>query len=93
MDWKFISTRKCIDNIIPDILIYDAGVDVHKNDKLGNLNLTSKGILERDKMVISFFKNKSIPVATVIGGGYADDNLELAKRHSIIFQAVNEIFN
>ena len=85
--------RKCIDNITPDIVIYDAGVDVHENDKLGNLNLTSKGILERDKMVISFFKNKFIPVATVIGGGYSDNNTELAKRHSIIFQAVNEIFN
>ena len=43
-----------MDNITPDIVIYDAGVDVHKNDKLGNLNITSKGILERDKMVISF---------------------------------------
>ena len=85
--------KKCMDNITPDIVIYDAGVDVHKNDKLGNLNLTSKGILERDKMVISFFKNKFIPIATVIGGGYSDDNIELAKRHSIIFQAVNEIFN
>ena len=85
--------KKCMENITPDIVIYDAGVDVHKNDKLGNLNLTSKGILERDKMVISFFKNKFIPVATVIGGGYSDDNKELAKRHSIIFQAVNEIFN
>ena len=85
--------KKCMDNITPDIVIYDAGVDVHKNDKLGNLNITSKGILERDKMVISFFKNKFIPVATVIGGGYSDDNIELAKRHSIIFQAVNEIFN
>ena len=85
--------KKCMDNITPDIVIYDAGVDVHKNDKLGNLNLTSKGILERDKMVISFFKNISIPIATVIGGGYSDNNIELAKRHSIIFQAVNEIFN
>ena len=45
-----------MDNINPDIVIYDAGVDVHKNDKLGNLNITSKGILERDKMVISFLK-------------------------------------
>ena len=85
--------KKCMDNINPDILIYDAGVDVHKNDKLGNLNLTSKGILERDKMVLSFFKNKFIPIATVIGGGYSDNNIELAKRHSIIFQAVSEIFN
>ncbi len=85
--------KKCMDKITPDIVIYDAGVDVHKNDKLGNLSLTSKGILERDKLVISFFKNKFIPVATVIGGGYSDNKIELAKRHSIIFQAVDEIFN
>ena len=93
LDILYKTLKKCMDNITPDIVIYDAGVDVHKNDKLGNLNITSKGILERDKMVISFFKNKFIPVATVIGGGYSDDNIELAKRHSIIFQAVNEIFN
>jgi len=85
--------KKCMDKITPEIVIYDAGVDVYKSDKLGNLNLTLKGILERDKIVISFFKNKLIPIATVIGGGYSDDNIELAKRHSIIFQAVNEIFN
>ena len=62
-------------------------------------NISDKNICEicsntkRDKKVISFFKNKSIPIATVIGGGYSDDNIELAKRHSIIFQAVDEIFN
>ncbi len=83
----------CVKNYKPDFVIYDAGVDVHENDKLGNLKLTSTGILKRDKKVISFFKNKSIPIATVIGGGYSDDNIELAKRHSIIFQAVDEIFN
>ena len=93
LDILYKTLKKCMDNITPDIVIYDAGVDVHKNDKLGNLNLTSKGILERDKMVLSFFKNKFIPIATVIGGGYSDNNIELAKRHSIIFQAVNEIFN
>ena len=74
-------------------MIYDAGVDVHEDDKLGNLKLTSNGILERDKKVISFFKNKSIPVATVIGGGYSNNNIELARRHSIIFQAVDEVYN
>ena len=45
-----------MDKITPEIVIYDAGVDVYKSDKLGNLNLTLKGILERDKMVISFLK-------------------------------------
>ena len=85
--------KKCIKIFIPDIVIYDAGVDVHENDKLGNLKLTSNGILKRDKKVINFFKKKSIPIATVIGGGYSNNNLELAKRHSIVFQAAHEEFN
>jgi len=82
----------CMKECDPEIVIFDAGVDIHKDDKLGNLNISSEGLLKRDKLILSFFKKHSIPVATVIGGGYSDDNIELAKRHSIIFEASNEIF-
>ena len=82
----------CMKECDPEIVIFDAGVDIHKDDKLGNLNISSEGLLKRDKLILSFFKKHSIPVATVIGGGYSDDNTELAKRHSIIFEASNEIF-
>ena len=82
----------CVKECDPEIVIFDAGVDIHKDDKLGNLNISSEGLLKRDKLILSFFKKHSIPVATVIGGGYSDDNIELAKRHSIIFEASNEIF-
>ena len=85
--------NKCLSVFKPDLVIYDAGVDIHIDDKLGNLNITSKGLLRRDKIVLSYFKKKSIPVSTVIGGGYSDNNLELAKRHSIIFQATQEIYS
>ncbi|MDC3131342.1 histone deacetylase [Pelagibacteraceae bacterium] len=82
----------CLRKFDPEIVIYDAGVDIHKDDKLGNLNISSEGLFKRDLLVLSFFKNHSIPVATVIGGGYSDDNAELAKRHSIIFEASDKIF-
>ena len=82
----------CMKESDPEIVIFDAGVDIHKDDKLGNLNISSEGLLKRDKLILSFFKKHSIPVATVIGGGYSDDNTELAKRHTIIFEASNEIF-
>ena len=65
---------------------------VHKNDKLGRLNISSKCILERDLEVLNFFKKKNIPVATVIGGGYSADNIELAERHTLIFHAAAQIF-
>lgn len=32
----------------PDIVLYDAGVDPHKDDSLGKLALTDEGLLRRD---------------------------------------------
>jgi len=83
---------ECIKNIIPDIVIYDAGVDVHANDRLGRLSISTNGIYNRDTKIINFFKQRDIPIATVIGGGYSSDRFELAQRHSIIFKSVNEHF-
>ena len=83
----------CFEKFLPDLVIYDAGVDVHSVDRLGRLNISSKCILKRDIKVLNFIKNMDIPVATVIGGGYSSDSLELAKRHSIIFQAVHSQYS
>jgi len=74
----------CLDNFQPDLVLYDAGVDIYTNDPLGLINISEVGIRARDHLVLSTLKNKSIPVATVIGGGYADDEKALAKRHAIV---------
>ena len=83
----------CSKEIKPDLVLYDAGVDIHKNDKLGRLDISSKYVFKRDLEVLNFFKKKNIPIATVIGGGYSNDNFELAERHSLIFYAANKVFN
>lgn len=83
----------CSKEIKPDLVLYDAGVDVHKNDKLGRLDISSEYMFKRDFEVLNFFKKKNIPIATVIGGGYSNDNFELAERHSLIFYAANQVFN
>ena len=76
----------------PGVILYNAAVDVHMTDKLGLLNLTLDGIYERDRVVLNYFKKKQIPIATTIGGGYGEAHQEVARRHSIIFQAVNSVF-
>jgi acetoin utilization deacetylase AcuC-like enzyme len=75
------------DEFRPDIVFYNAGVDVHFEDRLGKLKLTDDDILERDKTVIGFFRDKQVPVCGVIGGGYANDIKALAARHSLLFEA------
>ena len=79
-------------NFSPDFVLYDAAVDVHRNDKLGLLKMTSEGIYERDKLVLSHFKKKQVPIATTMGGGYGATHQEVALRHSIIFHAVKSVF-
>ena len=79
-------------NFAPDLVLYDAAVDVHNNDKLGLLKMTSDGIYQRDQAVLSHFKDRQIPIATTIGGGYGETHKEVAQRHSIIFAAVKSVF-
>ena len=79
-------------NFTPDIVFYDAGVDVHSNDDLGNLNLTDDGIKNRDEIVCEYFKEKKIPLCTVIGGGYSKNRQELASRHFSIFETVSKTY-
>jgi acetoin utilization deacetylase AcuC-like enzyme len=74
----------------PGIVFYNAGVDVHRDDKLGKLKLDDADILARDRMLISFFRERSIPVCGVIGGGYAEDVEALCERHALLFEAAAE---
>jgi acetoin utilization deacetylase AcuC-like enzyme len=76
-----------------DFVFYVAGVDIHKDDKLGKLNITTEGIKKREKMVINnFYKNK-IPLCGVLGGGYNKDFNHLVYLHSILHRTCHNILN
>ena len=84
--------KECINRFKPDLVLYDAGVDIHINDELGKLKVDDDGLKTRDETVLNYFKTLSIPIATVIGGGYSKNNSELAQRHSSVFKAAKKIF-
>ena len=78
-----------LDQQRPQLVLYNAGVDPHRDDRVGRLCLSSDGLLNRDRLVLDACLRRGIPVATVIGGGY--DALEpLVKRHSLVFRAATE---
>ena len=87
-----ITLEEISKEFMPDIVLYDAGVDVFFGDQLGNLDLTHEGILKRDCNVLEHFKNRKVPIATVIGGGYSSCDADIAKRHLSIFRAATEVF-
>jgi acetoin utilization deacetylase AcuC-like enzyme len=71
-----------IDRIRPNLILYQAGVDVHADDKLGRLALTDHGIKARDALVSGRARTLGIPVASAMGGGYGDDVHAVAVRHA-----------
>ncbi len=63
-----------------DLAIYVAGADPYKDDRLGRLALSKSGLAERDRLVFELCGQADLPVATVMGGGYArrvEDTVEI----------------
>ena len=55
------------------LAFYLAGADPHENDRLGRLKLTAAGLLERDRRVLAALRERRIPVALAMAGGYGHD--------------------
>ncbi|MHC6646374.1 histone deacetylase family protein [Alteromonas sp. HB246098] len=75
----------------PDAIIYDAGVDVHVNDDLGHLHISTQGVYERDKTVFALADRLGVPIAAVIGGGYQRDIAALVDVHIQLYRAAGVI--
>ena len=80
------SVEDVVEQVQPELVLYDAGVDVYEGDRLGRLHLSENGIRRRDRFVIDYCVHRNIPVATVIGGGYDHDVHALARRHALVLE-------
>ncbi|MGC1396632.1 MAG: histone deacetylase, partial [Coleofasciculaceae cyanobacterium] len=81
-----------LSQVKPDLILYDAGVDPHASDRLGKLSLTDTGIYRREMQVLTTCVSAGYPVASVIGGGYADDLKALTYRHSLLHRAATNVY-
>ena len=83
---------KLIDELQPDFIFYQSGVDVLKTDKLGRLGLSMDGCKERDRFVLESCKANKIPVAVSMGGGYSEKISDIVEAHSNTFRLAGEIY-
>ncbi|RZM75094.1 histone deacetylase [Leptolyngbya iicbica LK] len=81
-----------LSQVNPDLVLYDAGADVHGRDRLGKLALTNTGLYERDRYVLDTCVAAGYPVACVIGGGYDKNMPDLVYRHSLLHRAAAEVY-
>lgn len=64
-----------------DAVIYLAGADPYVGDRLGRLGLSKKGLAERDRRVVDSCRQRGVPVAVVMAGGYADNVDDIVDIH------------
>jgi acetoin utilization deacetylase AcuC-like enzyme len=81
-----------LSEVKPDLVFYDAGVDVHLGDRLGKLALSDRGLFCREMQVLTTCLSQGYPVACVIGGGYADDFEALVYRHSLLHRVASDVY-
>ena len=83
----------CLDAFGPDLVLYQAGVDPHGEDRLGRLGLSDAGLVARDRFVGELCRARAIALASTVGGGYGTDRMALARRHAATIVTLAEVLS
>ena len=84
--------KKLIDEVQPDFMLYQSGVDVLASDQLGRLSLTLSGVQARDRLVLSTAKSQGIPIMCCMGGGYSKRIKDIVDAHAQVFRLAQDLF-
>ena len=90
-DTEFLATLErgleaALDAADAYLAIYLAGADPFEGDRFGRLSVTKSGLAERDRMVLEACRERGIPVAVTMAGGYAK---EVGDTVDVHFQSVS----
>lgn len=65
-----LETATIAADLQPDLVLYQAGADCHKDDPKSQLQLTSSELFRRDCFVFQLAKQQQLPLLFVVAGGY-----------------------
>lgn len=66
----FGTLAAALDVFAPDLVIWIAGADNHRNDRFGQMHLAVKDLQKRDEVILRSFIRNRVPLAVLYGGGY-----------------------
>lgn len=81
-----------LDEVQPDFIFFQSGVDILKTDRLGRLWISREGCKQRDRIVLKIAKDNHIPIVASMGGGYSEDFRDIIEAHANTFRLAQEIF-
>uniref|UniRef100_A0A8C1ZP50 Histone deacetylase 11 n=1 Tax=Cyprinus carpio TaxID=7962 RepID=A0A8C1ZP50_CYPCA len=65
-----LHSEGALNEVRPDIIIYNAGTDILDGDPLGGLAISPQGIIKRDEIIFRAARRRGIPILMVTSGGY-----------------------
>lgn len=83
---------RLIDQVEPDFIFFQSGVDVLATDKLGRLGMTIQGCKERDRIVLTHCKKNKLPVVASMGGGYSERISHIIDAHANTYRLAQDVF-
>jgi len=83
---------RVIDKQQPELIFYQAGVDILETDRLGRLSISREGCRQRDKYVMELCKKNKIPLVVTMGGGYSPQLSHIIEAHANTFRTAAEVF-
>jgi acetoin utilization deacetylase AcuC-like enzyme len=75
----------------PDLIFYVGGADPYREDQLGGLALTMEGLQKRDRLVFEHARQRGIPVASTMAGGYARRVVDTVRIHLNTIVAARDV--
>jgi acetoin utilization deacetylase AcuC-like enzyme len=87
-----VNLKALIDQIQPDFMFFQSGVDILDTDKLGRLSITREGCKARDRLVLQQARQHKIPLVVSMGGGYSPDFRDIIEAHANTYRLAQEIF-
>jgi len=87
-----VNLKRLLDQVNPDFIFFQSGVDVLQTDKLGRLGLTIEGCQRRDELVLQEAKKASIPLVASMGGGYSKDIKDILEAHANTYRTAQDLY-
>lgn len=81
-----------LDQVQPQIVFYQCGVDILNTDKLGRLKVSRDGCRERDRIVLTECQLRGIPVVASVGGGYSAHLRDVVEAHANTFRLAQQLY-
>ena len=84
--------NEILKKVNPDLIFYQAGVDILSTDKLGRLGVSISGCRQRDKIVFENAHKYKIPIVFNMGGGYSEKLSDIIEAHANTYRTALDVF-